>query len=360
MRIEKLAAVTALLFVTLAADAPPTSVTNLLDKGHFKLAQAILTPQLKQNPNDGATNCAMSKVSGAYSHWDDAVQQAEKAVSSDDKRADYHAQLADALVSKLSKSDSGFFAKMSLANRFKKEALQALQLDPKNVDANTDLMEFYLEAPGIVGGGTDKARDLAENVVRIDPPHGYFMKAQIANHEKRAADAEQFFNRAVEAAPAEYEFRVALANFYVESGPTNFAVAEEQARQAIKTDAERVTAYTTLASLYTKQARWRDLEAILAESERRVPDDFGPFYQSAKAILVGGDGTELARAEGYLRKYLSQPCEGGEPPLAAGHWRLGLVLEKEGRKDEAKNEVQAAVNLDPTFKPAQQDLKRLK
>ncbi len=98
---------------------------------------------------------------------------------------------------------------------------------------------------------------------------------------------------------------------------------------------------------------------MIADSKRNVPDDLAPLYQAAKSILVGGQNQDLPRAEKYLQTYLSQPPEGSEPSLSAAHWRLGLVLEKEGHKDQAKQELQDSVRLDPNYEPARKDLKRL-
>ena len=39
---------------------------------------------------------------------------------------------------------------------------KSVQLDPKNMDALSDLFEYYLEAPGFLGGGIDKAQGIAE------------------------------------------------------------------------------------------------------------------------------------------------------------------------------------------------------
>jgi hypothetical protein len=64
-------------------------------------------------------------------------------------------------------------------------------------------------------------------------------------------------------------------------------------------------------------------------------------------------------AEQLLRDYLGQPTEGQEPNQAAAHWRLGLVLEREGRKADAVRELQAAVSQDGTLDAAKKDLKRL-
>ena len=45
--------------------------------------------------------------------------------------------------------------------------------------------------------------------------------------------------------------------------------------------------------------------------------------------------------------YLTQPPEVSSFDLAATHWRLGLVLEEENRKDDARRELQTAASLDP-------------
>ena len=69
---------------------------------------------------------------------------------------------------------------------------------------------------------------------------------------------------------------------------------------------------------------------------------------------------DLPRAERYARKYLSQEPEPTASTPAVAHWRLGLILEKEGKKPEAIAALQTATKLDPKFEPAQRDLKRLK
>jgi tetratricopeptide (TPR) repeat protein len=66
------------------------------------------------------------------------------------------------------------------------------------------------------------------------------------------------------------------------------------------------------------------------------------------------------RAERYARKCLSQEPEPTSSSHAVAHWRLGLVLEKEGRKADAVAEIETATKLDPHFEQAQKDLKRLR
>ena len=63
-------------------------------------------------------------------------------------------------------------------------------------------------------------------------------------------------------------------------------------------------------------------------------------------------GKDLPRAERYFRKYLTMEPEGAEPHHAAAYWRLGLVLEKEGKKAEAIVQVEEALRAEPDFKEA--------
>jgi tetratricopeptide (TPR) repeat protein len=100
-----------------------------------------------------------------------------------------------------------------------------------------------------------------------------------------------------------------------------------------------------------------ELDSALAEAEKTVPDDLTPMYR-AGVVSTGADG-DLPRAERYIRRYFTQEPEPQNPPFAAAHWRLGQVLEKQGRKTEAIAEWQTAVKLDPNSR-AKDDLKRVK
>jgi tetratricopeptide (TPR) repeat protein len=339
--------------------AADDATATLIEKGHFKRAEVILKQRVQSNPNDARSYCELSKVDLAFQRWDDAIQHADKAVSLDDKSAENHVQLLDALGAKLGAPGTGMFQRVSLGRRFKSESAIALQKDPNNVTANEDMVQFYLQAPSFAGGDKKKADQAADHMVQVNPVQGYLLKIEIATQEKRTGDLEKLVQQAVNADAKNYDARVQAATYYLGQGGGSLEQGEEQAEQAVKLDADRVAGYSILAQVYVTEGRWKELDSVLVAAEKAVPDDLAPYYQSARIIVIGGQNQELERAEKYMRLYIAQPVEGNEPPLAAAHWRLGLILEKQGHRDLAKQEMQQAVKLDPEFEPAKVDLKRL-
>src|SRR5262249_47001803 len=136
-----------------------------------------------------------------------------------------------------------------------------------------------------------------------------------------------------------------------------FELAEKEGLAAKKVDPDRVSAYSILAGIYAATDRWSDLDAVLAEAEARIPDNLSPYLRAAGSLT--GTGKDLARAERYARQYLRREPEPRASSHAVAHWRLGLVLEKQGKKADAISELKTATKLDPTFEQARKDLKRL-
>ena len=70
-------------------------------------------------------------------------------------------------------------------------------------------------------------------------------------------------------------------------------------------------AYAILARIYAANSRWGDLDALLAISERAVPDDLAPYYRAGEALVAAHRDFERARR--YFERYLAIRAEGNEP-----------------------------------------------
>ena len=344
-------------FATPAGD--DASPDELIKDGHWKRARAVVEPQYRVHPDDAELNFLLSEIDSAFGNLDRARALAEKAVALKSSDARYHRQLAD--VDGETAEAASLFAKGGWAKKFKAEAEEAAQLDPKNLDARFDLLEYDLQAPRLMGGGKDKAAEMADEIAKIDPAQGDLAQARIAQDAKDAAAEESWYLKALTAAPADYDTLTQAAAFYERPPQPKLDRARKYAEQAIKIRPDRAEAYSLLASAYAGEGRWSELETTLAQAQKNVPDDFSPYYRAALTILNNNASTpaDLARAEGYFRRYLTSDPEGGEPTLAHAHWRLGLVLEKEGQKPQAVSELKAALELNPNLNGAKKDLSRL-
>jgi len=167
------------------------------------------------------------------------------------------------------------------------------------------------------------------------------------------------WRQAVTANPGSYLAHVGLGDCLLTAGSGNWREAENEAKKALALDPSRIAAYRLLAAVYVTSAHWDNLDTDLTRARAAVPDDLGAEFAAAQTILDRNAGSQLPRAEQYLRHYMSLPTEGLEPSLAVAHWRLGAVLEKEGRKSAALQELRMAVNLDSSLDGAKKDLKRL-
>ena len=335
-----------------SSDAAPD---KLLDAGHFKLLRAWAEPRVAANPNDAQAAYYLASAKEELGDLDGALPLAEKALSLDPNNASYHLLVANICGQQAQKA--GIFKGMGLARRFRDEASKAASLDPKYIDARDSLMEFYFEAPGIAGGDKKKAWALADDIGKIDGARGFLAQADLAAKEKNVDKQDDFYQKALAAAPHDGRVLREVAGFYVSDSQKKYDLAEKYALEALKLDEDRPTTYRTLAILYANGERWKDLDAIVARSEKNIPDDFGAHYQAGRVLLVSGK--DLPRAERYFRKYLTMQPEGGGPPWASAHWRLGQVLEKEGKKADAIAEMREALRLQPDLKAAKEDLNRL-
>ncbi len=328
----------------------------LMANGHWKRVRSIAQNRYSANPNDPYALYLLARVKFEYDDLDGAEALIEKAVKLEPQNAEYRFWLS-AVYGRKAES-ANIFSKWSLAGKFKEQAEKAIQLDPKHIEARHALIQFHLQAPAIAGGDKKKAYELAEEVLRIDAARGYLEKAGIARREKQLDQLEPLYRKAVEADPRSYAARMALASHFASDQQKKYAEAEQHAREALKFEPARVGAYSLLAGIYAFQQRWAELDAVIAQSEKNVPDNLYPHYAAARTLVESGK--DLPRAESYLRKYLTQEPEPGYPSHAGAHWRLGQALEKQGRTQEAIREYERATQLDPKLDGPRKDLKRLK
>jgi len=292
------------------ADSP----SQLLAAG--RVDEVIST--LNSQPTDAESANLLCRAYFALEDWDRAEHFCKKATALDPRNSRYHRWLAHVYGEKADRAN--FLAAASLAGKTRDEFERAVELNPKDVDARVDLAEFYLEAPGIVGGGHEKARAQAKIIGATDPAREHWVYARIAEKNHDMATAEREYRRMIEASHGDSE------------------------------------AWLNLALFFRHQKRYDEMEQTLvktSEAPMSKPDVLVDVAQNLYRT-----GRNLALAIRVLHRYLaSGPVE--EAPAFKAHYMLGTLLEKQGDRAEAAREYQASLSLAAHFGQAKQALNRV-
>jgi tetratricopeptide (TPR) repeat protein len=313
----------AALMVAPALGSSQTEVERgiaLFDQGNHTEAKAVLTPLASGNAPDARAACYLGRIALRADDAKQATEWFETAVRLEPANAEYHLWLGRAYGTRA--RQAGKLSQIGLAKKTKAEFEKASSLDPDNLDARSSLIDYYLGAPGMLGGSVEKARAQAAEIRRRDEYRGALADARIAEDQKNMAGADRAYQQAIRTRPDSLAARYALGNFYVrtERPDQAFAVFEE----------------------------------ILAQK----PDETGALYAIGRTGAVSGQ--RLDRAEAALKEFLAAPPSENTPGPAAAHWRLGMVYEKSGKKEQARQEYQQSLALDPKFEEAKKSLAKLK
>lgn len=313
------AALAALVVLTLplAAQAPSPSAAGiaLYDQGRYEEAKHALAPL----PNDPQALFTLGRIALVQNEAAKAADYLEKAVAKAPNNASYHFWLGQAYGTQA--QSASLFGQASLAKKTQAEFERAVQLDPNNLEAREGLMEYYLLAPGIMGGSDEKALAEAAEIRKRDAFEGHKAFGRIYSHDKKADLARNEYIAAVREQPNAPKTHYHLGTFYLFE--KNYKAALEEMDAALKLDPSYMPAVFQIGHL-----------AVLSSSN-------------------------FARGEESLRRYLAYVPKAGEPPLGRAHYWLGGIYEKQGKKAEAKASYAQALKLNPGAKDVAEAMKRV-
>jgi tetratricopeptide (TPR) repeat protein len=323
LRASVLACLLLFTLAPLAQAADPPAVeegVHLFRLGRYDDARAALTPAATAQPPNGTAVLHMGRIAMVKNDPKEAQRWFESAVALDANSSTAHMWLGRAYGSQAQKASK--FSMLGLAKKIKKEFERAVELDPHNLDARDDLITFYLQAPGIAGGSVSKAKEEAAKIEQLDPLRGAMAHAAVALDQK------------------------------------DFAGAEHQYRSAIASYPESLSVRYGLGILMTRGEKYDEAIALFDSILAAHPDELIARYQIGRTGALSGK--QLDRAEQELKTVLAAPPRENGPRPAGAHWRLGMVYEKQGKKDQAKAEYEKSLAIDPGFDEAKKSLAKLK
>src|SRR6202158_6224523 len=158
-----------------------TSPEGLLAAGRADEAIQTLEWQIGHSPSDAESFNLLCRAYFMIDEWDRGIPSCERATRLDPQKSLYYLWLGRIYGEKA--DHVGFLSAAGLAKKVRNAFERAVELDPGSWEARTDLAEFYLEAPSIVGGGQDKARAQADALLPFNPAMAHWVLARIAGKD---------------------------------------------------------------------------------------------------------------------------------------------------------------------------------
>jgi tetratricopeptide (TPR) repeat protein len=266
-----------------------------------------------------AENFDAGRAAVARRDFQAAVDLFEKAAAAKPGDSTYQYWLGTA-YGNLAASTSMFKAP-GYAKKAKAALEKSVTVDPNNIEARIALLEYFLIAPGFMGGSEEKAQEQAAEIKRRDPIEGYRVQGRIYQHQKKDALAKKEYIDAVRANPTS-----AKAHYYL--------------------------------GIYLLTAK--DHAGALHEMEYTLQMD--PSYMMAFfriGQLAAMTNSNHARGEEALKKYATHTPRSDEATHSRTWFWLGTLYEKTGRKADAKSAFQQSLRLAPGVKEVTEALKRV-
>lgn len=245
-----------------AASPEVQRASELYQRTEYGQAIAILE---KVPQPDADTLLLLGRSYFGAGEYAKATGALEKAAALAPRRSEIYSWLGRAWARRA--ETSVFWNQPRYATRAREAFEKALELDPNNHDALDDLAEYYLQAPGFLGGGIDKAQKLARRIALLDAAWGQRVLARIKEHQKDFVGAESHFRKAIELAP----------------------------RKAAK--------LADLASFLARRGRYQESDEEFAKALSLAPDDPELLFARAQSLVEQKRNPEEARR--LLHQYLA-------------------------------------------------------
>jgi cytochrome c-type biogenesis protein CcmH/NrfG len=267
-----------------AADAGLHQALDLYRLTEYEQVLKVLGQMPQKSP---AVWALMGRSHFQLGDFRQATEELTKAVTAEPSSSEYALWLGRAYGRRA--ETSSMFTAPGYASQTRQWFEKAVALDPYNLEALNDLFEYYLEAPGFLGGGQGKAEALITRIASLDQAEGYWATAKLAEKRKQMARAESGLRAAISAAPAQVGRLIDLARFLV------------------------------------KQGRVQEADRTLARAEQIQPGS--PKVVYAKADLYISTKRNLPEAKALLKQYLTLHLTPDDPPRADA---LRLLRQAEG------------------------------
>ncbi len=296
----------AALFCLSALSAQAHEFSKLIKEHKYAEAEKAASSKLAQDPKNADALIAKAELilnQSQEARLDEAVKLGEQCVAAHPQHSGCF-EIMGSLYS-MKAATGGMLSAMSNAGKGREALQKAVELNPKNFSARHFLLMFYMQAPGIAGGGMDKAQALQQDTMKVNKDAGNLLQARILIKEDKLAQAESLALGANPGGTEELEdtqtgIMGSLGSQYRDQ--KKFADSERLLRDVIKRAPNHISGYALLGR--TLAAQGKHEEAIKEYQKALTLEDRpGLHYRIAQSHMAMGD---KARAAQGFEKALAQ------------------------------------------------------
>ena len=264
---------------------------KFLENREYAKAREILLKLHNQDDQNARINFLLGSIVLRENKYDDAIDYLDAAIEVEENNPEYYNMLGNAYGVKA--QNSGMIKAMFAVPKMKSNWEKALELKPDYLEPKQSLFQFYLRAPGIAGGDNDKAVQLAQEILKQDEALGH-----------------------------------RLMGFYWEA-ENDLAKAENELLKSYSIDSENISLINHMGYFYLRQNNpqkgypFFKRQIKLAAHTANVYDSMGDYFAKVE---------QYDSALVYFEKALQK-----ESSYIPSRFNRGLMLEKLGKKDDAKN-----------------------
>lgn len=281
---------------------------KLIEQRKYSEAQTFFESAITKNNKDADAYYFLARSLMFQNKLDDAHDAIDEAIDLNENVARYHLTRGSILGQKA--MSANVISQGFLAPKIKNAFLKASVLDPANVEARISLYNYYIMAPGIMGGSDEKALDQANTVVTLNAYRGHLLLANYYNRKKDTLRAETEIKKAIKAEPNKVAGYKQLGYFYLNR--KRFSDAYAQMKKYIELEPKNPDAYDSYADVLKEEKKY---------------DQAIEKYQEALAIDKTFAPSIFAVAECYELK--------GQKQKAKETYQWFLTVEPQGRRADA-------------------------
>jgi len=289
--------------------------------GRYNRAVDVLNDAIAKSSDDASLHFLLGQSYYQLGEFSRAVTSLERAVQLAPKDSEYHDWLGKSYGRRA--EESIFLSAMTWARKTHREFEIAVELNPRNFEAQRDLIRYEMNAPGVVAGGDDKALKHIDALEKLDPIQGQLARGEFFATKKRMPEADAVFARILESS------------------------------------ADRAGVYFEVSEYYRDRLNAEKMGEAIEKAERLDPDDRRLKFYTGVLLVV--ERKKPAQAEMLLKSYIATVPDNSDLPshAAAREW-LGKLYESLKRFSEAEEEYRLSLSLDPHNKEVEEDLKRVR